>query len=574
MKVVHITLIVVVVFVLHLGSAIDEKSSRAKSREDRAVPLVVAGLLESETITAFLTGGLAALGRYLSPQVVRALSKNDKVVAGAAAAIAALNAGNFKDEADESSPPKIELVLFDDEPLVEYKLENPTKAADNQNSARAGTSGTSRHIQAQSSTYDAASSFTSAHRRPSSGASGQPPTPPPNFTERPTPSSKIYFPPDKDATTSSDNSNEIALLDDTIPILEVDIPEDLTEFRYARFVTLARHQFGVTYSGDWEAEDEISFEDSLVRPAALDEPLSVLARDGPTQVQGLTWHTPRFINCCNFDFFLTYVAVRQKKQPHFARRYFKKNSPAESALESIFQTFSRTERTNEFRSEKIKNTWLNVVPGIVNRYPEPTNALSIASETINGPLRESCGVVLIRICPCKDKETGSVKATAHRQLGLTADSADAIRVISTNTGDLDKLDGLILHTKQAGKCGSCNRRRLVPLYFVSSATWFVTISVTSDVNYRWSNLNLPPSIRINQVERPNSAVEFDLSIIQFTTQAGSILHSTAFFIFGSTWYYYDDMRSDGRFFIVPRTQVDMFIARKKLNWHKIYYFRR
>jgi len=446
-----------------------------------------------------------------------------------------------------------------------------------------GSSGVTSTGQAQSSSGHVHEEFRRSGQQSSvfssQGAAGEPPTtPPPGSNQRPVPQDAIFFPPDSAQDEDDSDDSGILFMDGSHEnAVELDVHPDLAEHRYAQYIALARERFGVSGPLTGIHATRVSLEDSLVRPGALEESLSTVGLISPTQIQGLTWFTPKYINCCNFDFFLTYIGLRSsQKQPNFGDRYFRSNSDAENSLREILQYFEDAQMTNLARSEVIKKTWVKVA-----RIPQRErvsgvfNALANSEDTINFPLRESCGIVPIRICFCKNPSTGRLRASATRMMGLSVSNLDELKEISRNSGNLQDFDALVLSQQQRARCNHCNKRRLIPIYFISSATWFISVHVGND--YSWSSSSLPLQITVNEVENPNTAVRFDLGIVEFTSGGDgfdTISHATAFFVFGAHWYYYDDMKSGGSLFSVPGDEVDRYISNKKLRWYKLFYFRR
>jgi len=215
-------------------SAVENKNK--DDRDKRNILVLAAPLLNVETIGSALAGAAAAAVSLIKP---KSLSKNNKIVAGAASAatssLVLLKSANqtvltSRLPLNETSSFKLsptlnaffqlytpldglksakDLLKFIN--VEETKKSHSDKLIQTADRAgdRPGSSGVSSAVQAQSSVYDASSAFGQPSFVFSQGAAGEPPTPPPQRNQRPVPAAAIFFPPDQD----DDDSDGILIMD-------------------------------------------------------------------------------------------------------------------------------------------------------------------------------------------------------------------------------------------------------------------------------------------------------------------------------------------------------------------------
>lgn len=122
---------------------------------------------------------------------------------------------------------------------------------------------------------------------------------------------------------------------------------------------------------------------------------------------GLKGDTVNGKNSCNVDSFLTYLCLRQARQPGFGKRYFMMNSKEEQSLERIFKIYNEEGRqSHNKKSNRIKLEWSTNLLDL----PGPYDMMGTEPAHVVTPLELSSSSVEINICNCIDPQDGQPQA--------------------------------------------------------------------------------------------------------------------------------------------------------------------
>ena len=396
-----------------------------------------------------------------------------------------------------------------------------------------------------------------------SGFGNEPPTRPPNNFKRPLPDDKIIILDDTISVSSKTSSSERSIE------LQIVYP-DLTNENYGHFMALARARFP-----DVRARlPRPSLESTLDLANGLDFPLTLSRQvTNLALIRGIEWTTPGFINSCVIDSFLTYLCVRQMRQPGFSARYFLMGSRAEKSLTEIFRLNRMSYIPTELKNANIKREWvknLNIRPGADGNY----DLVGSEQSRIVLPLEQSSAVVSIYVCVCRSSDNERFKGRSVIRNMFTVLNTDDLNEFSRNSGVI--AEPVVLGKNSAFKCSKCNQERNFLFNFVSSSTWYIYFEVIRSTG--WDIEQIPDSLRLNEADLPGEVAFFDLGYISYTNrQPGrwrpGVTHMTSLQRHGDHWYYYDDM-NQGKLIHIPTTSLNDFIMSRRIHIEAIVYFRR
>lgn len=457
--------------------------------------------------------------------------------------------------------------------IVSNKLEDYLNSSTPSNpiasSGRANQESQGSQSQASSTTSAVAYQFTYDKQTGQGSVSGlsssgsEPPTRPPNIFKKMPPQDKVLVVDDDISIVSKASSSERSVE------LQIVYP-DLTNENFGHFTALARVRFQ-DVRGKLPRQ---SLESSLDFPNILENPLT-LSRHPQNLVlaRGIEWSTPGIKNSCVIDSFLTYLCIRQQRQPGFADRYFLLDTPAERSLAEIFRIYRSNTGSLIGKNVAIKVEWLKHL----NLRPESDGNYNLAGTEAGRvmiPLGQSSAVVSIYVCLCRTSNEEKIKGKSVIATNFNLVNSDDIREFARNSGVVS--EPVTLGKSSAFKCSKCDQERNFLFNFVSSGTWYIYFTVYRSTD--WDIHDIPTNIRINEADVPGQVAVFDLGYISYTNRIpgvwnNHVLHLTSLQRHGRSWYYYDDM-NEGRLIIVPRGTVNNFISQKRLQINSIVYFRR
>ena len=423
-----------------------------------------------------------------------------------------------------------------------------------------------------------------------------PPTPPPHSYKKNLPQDVIVID-DEDKEDNEDDDDEVQVIESvkrkassciidiesvdsySSSILDVVIehPDLANSPNSGRYISLARTAF-LDLVSDADTR-RITFQESLLSSSSWAEPLERdSARGTLTRIHGLTWWTPAIQNSCNIDNFITYLCIRNTRQPGFAQRYFLLNTQAEERLIRIFSAFAIDSGRTASSSSNIKSIWLENLPHIVPR-GGITNLVGSENVNILFPLRRSSRVVQISVCQCSDKvypQQPRVRILANSIIAIS--NVNQIQTFARNVGPTVE-SGHWVRFPGSAKCSECRQPQEFLFTFCSEATWFVHFDV--DTYEMIDPQALPQILTLNVIERPGQVAQFDLGLITLTNEiapptratSNNIMHATSLQRFGNNWYYYDDMQNVGRLVLVE-SDLLQFISTLNCKISSVDYFRR
>ena len=325
-------------------------------------------------------------------------------------------------------------------------------------------------------------------------------------------------------------------------------------------------------------EERVGYHLSLPRLPALP---TARPRAGTESLwRGLSWHTPTVTNGCNIDSFLTYVLLRARQQPNFARRYFLiPGNVAEGVLAVAIRDYLRdaswTSDSEAMRMmDKIKTNW-----AVANfwKYRDDLerqgrlDVLGGESNNIRRPLRDSTLLFRTSICECRDDDGINQIFTES-----TSEHAD-----NTWTPTMLRRFALSERWSEDGpkeKCSACKNVRVWSGLFVPDTTWFLPFDfeiAPTQLN-QFSVNELPETLTFEQLSRSDGArATFELGYISLRNRqvaANMVLHQTALMRFDNQWWYFNDMERDGRLLLVD--DPDSLIKKFGLSVTAVNYFRK
>lgn len=366
------------------------------------------------------------------------------------------------------------------------------------------------------------------------------------------------------ATSSSDGSQDLSMY------------ANLLQQSHGRFLATARVKLPKATISARER-----FEDSLTRPGSLDVPLETQNFGSraiplqfslhPTENRGIEWHTPTLLNSCNIDSFLTYVCVRQTRQPRFASRYFMLNSEAEQSLRRVFNIYNyKYHRSNLDLSLKVKQEWVTNL-----NLPQSTNGITdcvgSTSVSIQAPLKDSSSIATVLVCPCRTKDGKEAKGKVVVSNYINVNQPSDLVEFSENAGRDQPNVG-----RSYDQCSTCEQSRNILFFYIPSTTWFLTFEVVRN-SHRWRLEDIPTTLEVNEVDDDNTVVTFEIGLILFSTEVSQqMMHQTSLQFHGQQWYFFDDMRNSGLLmsFQMSADQINEYIQNNRLTFEKIMYFRR
>lgn len=245
------------------------------------------------------------------------------------------------------------------------------------------------------------------------GAGGEPPTKRPRLEDKKVPDDALSFAVDDD--DDEENQLNICFLDSSEE-REIDVvvllPEYKAHQKTGKYIAMARSKLPtaqVTHRQGFLAS-VAQVENALTQSLALEidgtnRMTNFRRRQRLTLEFGLKGNTKNGKNSCNVDNFLTYVCLRQIRQPGFARRYFMMQSPAEKSLERIFKIYNEPGNIDQ-KSNRIKLEWSTNL----DNKPGPYDLMGTEPDHIVTPLQNSTSSIEINICHCIDQADNQPRA--------------------------------------------------------------------------------------------------------------------------------------------------------------------
>jgi len=243
------------------------------------------------------------------------------------------------------------------------------------------------------------------------GAGGEPPTKRPRLDEKKLPDDALSFVEEDE----DENQLNICFLDSSEE-REIDVVVLLPEYNHlkktGKYIALARSKLPSAQHTNRQgflasvSQIEHALNERLTLELDTSKRLSKSRkRQRLTLEFGLKGNTKNGKNSCNVDNFLTYVCLRQIRQPGFAQRYFMMQSAAEQSLARIFEIYNEP-GNNDQKSNRIKLEWSTNLPD----RPEPYDLFGNEPDHIVKPLQTSASSIEINICHCIDEPDGQPRA--------------------------------------------------------------------------------------------------------------------------------------------------------------------
>jgi hypothetical protein len=245
------------------------------------------------------------------------------------------------------------------------------------------------------------------------------------------------------------------------------------------------------------------------------------------RITGITWHTPRWVNTCNIDSFLS-AWVRKMRQTH--GKYLKFVVVEDRIAKALYELANHAlNARDKIDSEWVKGIWLGATLEATNETDKmknsPLDCTGFGTFSVFQHLKNHSSFQITSSCACG--------TFYHRDFILEVSDLKQVEILGTPKR---------INNAEMPKCLNCNQKRiLLDLKPDDQDNWLFTFHHNGS---RARNNLCPPLADIPQIVSMWNMV-FKLEYVTFIQEIPNSkeLHEVSLQFIRQTWYLYDGVRS-------------------------------